>query len=88
MGVCHSHNALSGCMFLGNASDGVKDMSLHETSKDGFEKEQSSLLMEMIQQVIKVTPKEDNEKVNVLGVIEKEEMFKSGVDVEDCWVRM
>ena len=81
MGIFHSHNVLCGFMFAVNATNGVKDVSIHETSKGGVEKEKIGLLMEMIQKVIKVMSKEDNETMNVLEVIEKEEMFKSGVDV-------
>ena len=88
MEVCYSHNTLCGCMFVGNATDGVKDVSVHEISKGGVEKEKGCILVELIQQVIKVMLMEDNEIMNVLGVTKKEEMFKSGVDVEHCWVRM
>ena len=42
--------------------------------------------MEMLQQVMEVLHKVDNETVNVFGVTEQEEMFKGGIDVEHCWV--
>ena len=38
MGVWHSHNAFCGCMFSRNVTDGVKDVSIHETSKGGAKK--------------------------------------------------
>ena len=88
MGVCHSHNALCHYMFAGNVVDGVKDVFVHETSKDAVEKEKSSPLVEMIQQLVKLILKEDNEMVNVLWVTEKEEILKSGVDLEHCLVIM
>lgn len=48
MGVFNSHNALCGCMFADNATDGVEDLSLHETSKGEDEKEKNGILMQMI----------------------------------------
>lgn len=74
MGVYHSHNDLCGFMFTSDLVDG------------GVEKEKSGLLVKMVQPTTKMLPKEDNKTVNVVGVTEKQEMFKGGVDVEYCWV--
>ena len=54
MGVCHSHNALCGCMFTSDAPHG------------GTEKEKSGLLVQMIQ-AIKMLPKQYNMTMNVVG---------------------
>ena len=42
--------------------------------------------MQMIHREIKVMPKEVGKVVNVIGAIEKEEMFNNDVDAEPCWI--
>ena len=85
--VCHSHYALCGCIFADNAIDGMEDMFVWEKSDCGVDKWKNSLLVKLINQTMKTMPKKEDSKImNVIGVNEKKEMFKSGVDVEHCWV--
>lgn len=45
MGVCHSHNALCGSTFVGNAIYGAEDVFVHETFKSGLKKEKNGLFV-------------------------------------------
>ena len=85
MGVCHSHNVLCGCIFVGNTTYGVQYVALRETSKGRVDKERGVLLVQLIQRVIKMFPKKEHRRtMNIIEVTEKEEALTSEVYAEHC----
>ena len=48
MGLCHSHNVLCKCVFVGDVADGVKEVAMRKSSKCEVDKDERGLFMQLL----------------------------------------